>query len=635
MSKAKANENHPDRRSALAALLMGPLAPGLALALQDPIALEEAKRIEVVKRVSPSVVAVVTGGGSGVVISPDGYALTNFHVVQGQGGALRCGLPDGNLYDAVLVGLDKIGDVALIKLLPKKDKDGKDTPFPFAVIGDSDTVKVGDWSFAMGNPFLLAADFTPTVTFGLVSGTHRYQYPERGMFEYTDCIQVDTSINPGNSGGPLFDMNGKLVGINGRGSFDKRGRVNSGVGYAITLNQILNFMGSLRSGLLVDHASLGATVATANDEEVERTQVLVSNLINSDAERRGLALGDEIIRLAGRRVSTVNQFKNVLGIYPKGWRLPVTYRRRVEGAGSQTRQVLVRLMGYEKREVDESGRPIAPGGKPAPRPARPGQPMPPKPGENPGEGPGGKEEGPPSPALKLYEEKAGYANFLVNKQKRDEALAGLKNAMGDLASAGGLWTAKGKGFLGEKKMEAPVKFEWSELAQGKPEIIRALVDGVDFALEPLKPDLTAQALREPAGSGGMLTALHLMRLFLAKGEKAFPQGMTHGGETPLYPPLDQDPEDWWPLRKNAQVLEGTLGGTRALAFITEEKGTDGKVWNRLACLEVWLAADEDPCELHLDRVKPVGGGRSMPHLITVRHNQVNFLRLEVDSWELR
>ena len=83
------------------------------------------------------------------------------------------------------------------------------------------------------------------------------------------------------------------------------------------------------------------------------------------------------------------------------------------------------------------------------------------------------------------------------------------------------------------------------------------------------------------------------------------------------------------------MLEGTLGGTRALAFITEEKGTDGKVWNRLACLEVWLAADEDPCELHLDRVKPVGGGRSMPHLITVRHNQVNFLRLEVDSWELR
>ena len=618
-----------NRRTALGALLGMPLAAGVSVAWQDPVGLEEAKRIAVVKKVSPSVVAVVTGGGSGVVISPDGYALTNFHVVQGQGGALRCGLPDGILYDAVLVGLDKIGDVALIKLLPAKDKDGKDIPFPHAEIGDSDTVKVGDWSFAMGNPFLLAADFTPTVTFGLVSGTHRYQYPERGMFEYTDCIQVDTSINPGNSGGPLFDMNGKLVGINGRGSFDKRGRVNSGVGYAITLNQIQNFMGSLRSGLLVDHASLGATVSTTNDEELERQQVLISNLIGSDAERRGLELGDEITRLAGRRVSTVNQFKNVLGIYPKGWRVPVTYRRRIEGAGTQTRQALVRLMGYEKRELGEDGRPVAPGKPPSPKPGRPGQPMPP------GQKPGEKEEGPPSPALKLYEEKPGYANWLVNKQRRDTALAGLKASLGDLGGAAGVWTVKGKGFLGEKKSEAPVSLAWSELAQGKPEVVSARVDGVDFSLEPLNPDLTAQALRDPAGSGGMLAALHLLRLLLCKGDKAFPQGMTHGGETPIYPPLDQDPEDWWPLRKNAEVLEGTLGGTRAVAFLTGEKGADGKATTRLACLEVWLADDEDPCELHLDRVKPVGNGRSIPHLITVRHKGTNFLRLEAETWELR
>lgn len=618
-----------NRRTALGALLGAPLLAGVSVAWQDPVALEEAKRIAVVKKVSPSVVAVVTGGGSGVVISPDGYALTNFHVVQGQGGALRCGLPDGILYDAVLVGLDKIGDVALIRLLPKKDKDGKDIPFPHAEIGDSDTVKVGDWSFAMGNPFLLAADFTPTVTFGLVSGTHRYQYPERGMFEYTDCIQVDTSINPGNSGGPLFDMNGRLVGINGRGSFDKRGRVNSGVGYAITLNQIQNFMGSLKSGMLVDHASLGATVSTSNDEELERPQVVVSNLISSDAERRGLELGDEITRLAGRRVSTVNQFKNVLGIYPKGWRVPVTYRRRIEGAGTQTRQALVRLMGYEKRELDEDGRPVAPGKPPAPKPGRPGQPMPP------GQKPEEKEEGPPSPALKLYEEKPGYANWLANKQRRDAALAGLKASLGDLGGAAGVWTVKGKGYLGEKKLEAPVSLVWSELAQGKPEVVSARVDGVDFSLEPLKPDLTAQALRDPAGSGGMLAALHLLRLLLAKGDKAFPQGMTHGGETPLYPPLDQDPEDWWPLRKIAEVLEGTLGGTRAMAFLTEEKGPDGKAATRLACLEVWLAEDEDPCELHLDRVKPVGNGRSMPHLITVRHKGANFLRLEAETWELR
>ena len=74
------------------------------------------------------------------------------------------------------------------------------------------------------NPFLLATDFTPTVTFGLISGVHRYQYPAGTLLEYTDCIQIDTSINPGNSGGPLFNMKGELIGINGRGSFDKRGR---------------------------------------------------------------------------------------------------------------------------------------------------------------------------------------------------------------------------------------------------------------------------------------------------------------------------------------------------------------------------------------------------------------------------
>src|SRR5207244_6787770 len=131
-----------------------------------------------------------------------------------------------------------VGDVALIKLMPKKEGQ----KFPFAALGDSDIVHEGDWSIAMGNPFLLATDFNPTVTFGLVSGVHRYQYPAGAILEYTDCIQLDTSINPGNSGGPLFAMTGELIGINGRGSFEKRGRVNSGVGYAISLNQIENFL---------------------------------------------------------------------------------------------------------------------------------------------------------------------------------------------------------------------------------------------------------------------------------------------------------------------------------------------------------------------------------------------------------
>ena len=129
----------------------------------------ESSRMDVIKKVAPAVVAVVTGGGSGVLISADGFALTNFHVVAGQSPALKCGLQDGILYDAVLVGLDKVGDVALIKLLPKEPN----KPFPFAKLANSDKVQVGDFSIAMGNPFMLATDFSPTVTVGLVSATQR------------------------------------------------------------------------------------------------------------------------------------------------------------------------------------------------------------------------------------------------------------------------------------------------------------------------------------------------------------------------------------------------------------------------------------------------------------------------------
>src|SRR5438874_6756670 len=247
-------------------LFLGLILAGVAIALpgsaQDvnpAVKSAEAQRVAVIEKARPSVVAIFSpggqGGGSGVLIDKDGYALTNFHVVQGSGPVMQCGLPDGVLYDAVLVGLDKVGDVALIKLLPKKEGQ----PFPFAPLGDSDKVNAGDWSLAMGNPFLLATDFTPTVTYGLVSGVHRYQYPAGTLLEYTDCIQIDTSINPGNSGGPLFNLDAELIGINGRGSFEKRGRVNSGVGYAISIKQIKNFLGHLRAGLDNDHALLGDT----------------------------------------------------------------------------------------------------------------------------------------------------------------------------------------------------------------------------------------------------------------------------------------------------------------------------------------------------------------------------------------
>ena len=134
----------------------------------------ERQRMEAMARAVQSTISVFApgggGGGAGVVITPDGEALSNFHVVQPVGTYVQCGMADGKLYDAVVVGVDPTGDVALVKLLGRDD-------FPAAELADSDQVQVGDWCFAVGNPFLLATDFQPTISYGLVSGVHRYQPP--------------------------------------------------------------------------------------------------------------------------------------------------------------------------------------------------------------------------------------------------------------------------------------------------------------------------------------------------------------------------------------------------------------------------------------------------------------------------
>src|SRR5437763_15683907 len=184
--------------AAVAVFLTALLASSPAQDIDPAVKKAEEERIAAIEKVKPSVVAVFgpggQGGGSGVLIDEDGYALTNFHVTAGAGNTMKCGLPDGVLYDAVLVGLDKVGDVALIKLYPKMAGDKVVAPkggkFPFSPMGDSDKLSAGEWPLAMGNPFLLATDVTPTVTFGLVSGVSGYQHAAGIVLEYTDCIQI-------------------------------------------------------------------------------------------------------------------------------------------------------------------------------------------------------------------------------------------------------------------------------------------------------------------------------------------------------------------------------------------------------------------------------------------------------------
>lgn len=296
---------------------------------------EEQERVAMIAQVAKSVISVFPsqkggpiGGGSGVLISPNGYALTNYHVVQPCGMTMKCGLPNGQVYPTILVGVDPTGDIALIKLLGRKD-------FPFAQLGDSDWVEVGDETWVLGNPFLLATDFQPCVSSGIISGLHRYQYPSGSILEYTDCLQTDAAINPGNSGGPLFDRFGKLIGINGRCSFEKRGRINVGMGYAVSINQVRNFLGTLQGGRMADHATLHATVYT------DRMGRVVFEQLRTDCElyRLGVRAGDEVIRLAERPIDTANTFKNILGIYPDFWRIPITIRDKA----GRRREWMVRL----------------------------------------------------------------------------------------------------------------------------------------------------------------------------------------------------------------------------------------------------------------------------------------------------
>jgi serine protease Do len=412
----------------------------------------EAQRIETIERISRPTLAIFDargqGGGSGVVISPDGYALTNFHVVAPTGPAMKCGLADGRYVDAVLVGLDPGGDVALIKLLG-------DDEFPAAELGDSDSVRAGDWAYVVGNPFLLADDFRPTVSYGIISGVHRYQYPAGTLLEYADCLQTDAAINPGNSGGPLFDSAGRLIGINGRGSFEKRGRVNVGVGYAISINQIKRFLGMLKSGRIVDHATLGATVTT----DLEGRVVVDDILDSSDAYRRGLRYDDELVQFGNREIGSANTFKNVLGTYPAGWRVPIVFRRdgqeferRVRLAAMHREGELEALLEQEHEPPvpDRPGRdeqPQLPKDQEPPNREPPSDPPQPQPDQNRERPPEGRraERRSPRPKLRLpkavrpyFEAVPGYANYWFNRHHQ-QRVWNTYLGRGDFAETGWNW----------------------------------------------------------------------------------------------------------------------------------------------------------------------------------------------------
>jgi S1-C subfamily serine protease len=590
--------------AALAAVLSLVSSPGRA-DLPPELKAAEEKRIEVVKKVQPAVVAVFNaggqGGGSGVLIDEDGYALTNFHVVEGAGITMQCGLSDGVLYDAILVGLDKVGDVAMIKLLPKKEGQ----KFPFAKMGDSEKVKAGDWSFAMGNPFLLATDFTPTVTFGLVSGVNRYQYPSGLLLEYTACIQIDTSINPGNSGGPLFNLDGELIGINGRGSFEKRGRVNSGVGYAISINQIKNFEGQLRAGIDTDHASLGATIIT-EEEEGKVPRLIVERIkVDSDAGRRGLDAGDEIKEFAGVAPGTVNEYKNILGMFPRGWRVPMRFEHSDDKTKKAvTHDVLVRLEGVQRRELPGQG--SGSGDKPPP-----GQPP---------------KINPNSPAAKLYVAKPGFANYYFNKQLRDQLIKDFQGH-GNFTELKGKWTFSGQAKLGDARAGQPFQVD----LDGDNLLID--LDRIPSKLDVTKDISAKKIIDTPTDSGGLLMALYQYRNLLVLPDKdtTFNTDFSHGGTEPFY--IDGNVKQ----KIDANVVRTTSGPIMAKWYFAKDdkKAADaGLKPNMLAGFEITVDPDMDPCEVYLSDYRAVNG-KMFPHKMSVVFGNKRYGTLTVEKVDLK
>jgi len=569
------------------------VVPGLVVLAAEPLKLDpiivqaEQTRIEAISQAIPSAVSIYVpggaGGGSGVLISPDGYALTNFHVTSPAGSYMRCSLNDGNVYDAVLVGIDPVGDLAMIRLLGRDD-------FPAAEMGNSRSAQAGDWCMVIGNPFLLASNLQPTVSYGILSGVGRYQYPSGTLLEYGDCLQTDASINPGNSGGPIYDAKGRLLGIVGRASFEKRGRVNVGVGYAISIQQAKNFLGYLRSGRVVDHATLGATVTTDPDGGV-----VVSNILeSSDAFRRGLRYGSEILEIDGRDVQTANDVQNVLATLPNGWRVKLTYRDQGE-----TKQTLVRLMSVHRE--DELLKKMA-GALPPPPPREHKK-------EKKIDGPDGdgekhdtkeKRSKIPEDVSEQLVERKGYANYHFNITEQNRFIADLRHQFPGGDKGGKVaWVIEG-----ETDEETP-RPATLRVTSGK---MAAMIGDQPIVTETKADLFDAVSLGSDAG---ILPALDAWRRMIAEGPKMFGESY-YFGSMPL--------AGQRPLRDCMVGIDGEL----------EVRWLSHPESRLVEVIEVYADRESDPAELWLIREN---ANESRPSILELRYGLEPVLRIRVKSWK--
>ncbi len=234
--------------------------------------------------------------GSGVIVDPSGYILTNNHVVE-NAQEIIVRLSDSRKLTARLIGRDVKTDLAVLKV----DVAG---PLPAAELGDSDRLRVGQWVIAIGNPFGLDR----TVTAGIVSATARTRV---GVATYENFIQTDASINPGNSGGPLLNLDGKVVGIN-----TAIVAAGQGIGFSIPANMARDVMRQLIAGGRVVRGWLGIVIQDVTDELAssfgvrERQGVLIADVMKGGpAEAAGIRAGDVVVEFAGESIHEVPELQ--------------------------------------------------------------------------------------------------------------------------------------------------------------------------------------------------------------------------------------------------------------------------------------------------------------------------------------
>jgi len=233
------------------------------------------------------------GIGSGVIITKDGYILTNNHVIEYATTIKVTLLDDDKVYTAKIIGRDTKTDLALLKIEADKD-------LPFAYLGNSNKLEIGEWVVAIGNPFGLQH----TVTTGIVSAKERKEVHPGNKAGYHNFIQTDASINPGNSGGPLFNLKGEIIGINTAIS-----AAGQGIGFAIPINMAKKVISHILKYGEVKRAWLGVTIQEVSKELAESFKMkspsgaLVTYIVDdSPSQKSGIKVGDVILKFNNKKI---------------------------------------------------------------------------------------------------------------------------------------------------------------------------------------------------------------------------------------------------------------------------------------------------------------------------------------------